>query len=282
MRKNNAKPDGILLQRQLVIQRSLQYNLFSDTFLSVALDDIKACEHVLRVILGKAGLKVKSVVTQKTFSKIATRSARLDVVAEDGQIYNIEVQREDTVHHAKRIRFHRALIDGEILQKGSDFEDLPNLILIYISETDIWGAGKVIYRAKMRMDDDLVPYEDGIEEIYVNAAVDDGTEIAKLMQYFKTARPDDSSQGELSKRVHFLKCEEGGHEIMCKITDMFYQEGVEKGIEKGKEIGLEQGKDAIAKKMILKGDIPLETIMEYTDLPLDTLKKIQKEILAAV
>ena len=96
MEKNNAKPDGILLQRQLVIQRSLQYNLFSDTFLSVALDDTKACEHVLRVILGKTGLKVKSVVTQKTFSKIATRGARLDIVAEDedGQIYNIEVQRE--------------------------------------------------------------------------------------------------------------------------------------------------------------------------------------------
>ena len=101
MRKNNAKPDGILLQRQLVIQRSMQYNLFSDTFLSVALYDIKACEHVLRVILGKAGLKVKSVVTQKTFSKIATRSARLDVVAEDedGQIYNIEVQRENSLRN---------------------------------------------------------------------------------------------------------------------------------------------------------------------------------------
>lgn len=182
------------------------------------------------------------------------------------------------MHHAKRTRFHRALIDGEILQKGSDFEDLPNLILIYISETDIWGAGKVIYRAKMRMDDGLVPYEDGIEEIYVNAAVDDGTEIAKLMQYFKTAKPDDSSQGELSKRVHFLKCEEGGHEIMCKITDMFYQEGV----EKGKEQGEQKKQHDIAKKMILKGDLPLEAIMEYTDLPLDTLEKIQKEILATV
>ena len=113
---------------------------------------------------------------------------------------------------------------------------------------------------------------------------------------------------------------------MCKITDMFYQEGIEKGIEKGKEIGLAQGKEIgleqgkeiglvqgkeiglvqgkeiglvqgkeigleqgeqkkqhdIAKKMISKGDIPLEAIMEYTDLPLDTLEKIQKEILATV
>ena len=81
---------------------------------------------------------------------------------------------------------------------------------------------------------------------------------------------------------------------MCKITDMFYQEGIEKGIEKGKEIGLAQGKEIgleqgeqkkqhdIAKKMISKGDIPLEAIMEYTDLPLDALKKIQKELLATV
>ena len=212
-------------------------------------------------------------------SEICTRILRL-------RPQRLALRYEDTVHHAKRTRFHRALIDGEILQKGSDFEDLPNLILIYISETDIWGAGKAVYRAKMQMDDGRVPYQDGIEEIYVNAAVDDGTEIAKLMQYFKTAKPDDSSQGELSKRVHFLKCEEGGHEIMCKITDMFYQEGV----EKGKEIGLEQGKEQgeqkkqhdIAKKMILKGDIPLEAIMEYTDLPLDALKKIQKELLATV
>lgn len=85
---------------------------------------------------------------------------------------------------------------------------------------------------------------------------------------------------------------------MCKITDMFYQEGVEKGkeigleqgkqlgkeigLEQGKEIGLIQGKDAIAKKMIMKGNLSLETIMEYTDLSLDTLKKIQKELMASV
>ncbi len=44
---------------------------------------------------------------------------------------------------------------------------------------------------------------------YVNAAVDDGSEIARLMEYFKTADPDDMSQGALPRRVHFLKCEEG-------------------------------------------------------------------------
>ena len=54
-------------------------------------------------------------------------------------------------------------------------------------------------------------YDDGIHVTYVNAEVDDGTETARLMKYFKTTDPEDMSQGDLSSRVHFLKCEEGGY-----------------------------------------------------------------------
>lgn len=74
-----------------------------------------------------------------------------------------------------------------------------------------------------------IPYNDGQHILYMNAAVDDGSEIAKLMNYIKTADPDDRSQGELSKRVHFLKCEEGGYEIMCEISEKIYAEGREEG-----------------------------------------------------
>ena len=42
-----------------------------------------------------------------------------------------------------------------------------------------------------------------------NAEADDGSEIAKRTDYFKTADPEDISQGDLSARIHFWKCEEG-------------------------------------------------------------------------
>ena len=45
------------------------------------------------------------------------------------------------------------------------------------------------------------------------------------MQYFKTANPEDQSQGALSERVRYLKDAEGGHEEMCEITDEIYREG---------------------------------------------------------
>ena len=85
--------------------------------------------------------------------------------------------------------------------------------------------------------------------LYINAAADDGSETAKLMRYFKTADPNDMSQGDLSKRVHFLKCEEGGYEIMCEISEMIYAEGREMGRTEGEL----NAKRAMAYNMHKKG-----------------------------
>ena len=74
------------------------------------------------------------------------------------------------------------------------------------------------------------------------------------MQYFKTANPEDKSQGALSERVRYLKFAEGGHEEMCEITDEIFREGqangevigLAKGIEKGKAEGkIEQAQETV-------------------------------------
>lgn len=55
-----------------------------------------------------------------------------------------------------------------------------------------------------RLGKDGPEYDDGEYIVYVNAEVDDGSRIAKLMKYFKTADPNDNSEGDLSKRVLFI------------------------------------------------------------------------------
>ena len=45
------------------------------------------------------------------------------------------------------------------------------------------------------------------------------------MKFFKTADPNDLSHGELSNRVHVLKCEKEGEDPMCAITQSFVDEG---------------------------------------------------------
>ena len=113
---------------------------------------------------------------------------------------------------------------------------------------------------------------DGLHVLYVNAAIDDGTEIADLMKYFKKADPADMSQGDLSRRILFLKCEEGGYKVMCQITEKFVQEGIEIGKEIGNKEGIEIGKKEAALNLAKRG-IELETIAEIVNESVSLVKQ---------
>ena len=225
-----------IFSREERIREIQSFNLLSDVFMSVALEDVPACQHILRILTGIDDLEVKVVRTQYTISRIKTHSVRLDALAETekGKLYHIEIQRKDEIDPPKRIRYIGSLIDAEFLEKGAKYKELPDRIHFYISEKDIYHCGKVIYPVEKELGSTGLPYDDGVHIFFVNAAVDDGSRIAKLMKYFKTADPDDDSEGELSKRVRYLKREEGGVDIMCEVS--------EKIMEQGRKIGEEQGR----------------------------------------
>ena len=240
----------IRIKDQLV-EKARGFNLLSNVFMSVALDDLPACQHVIRVITGIQDLVVKEVRSQYRISKVTAHDAILDILAEDShrRLVNLEIQRKDTIDHARRTRFYAAMIDSECLEKGKDYHEMPDVHMIYISETDLWAAGKTLYKVEKKFEGTQIPYDDGVYVTYVNAEIDDGSDVAKLMDYFKTADPEDMSQGELSARIHFLKCEEGGYPEMCEVSEKIYKEGI---IE-GKKEGIIEGKKGTAFNMKKKG-----------------------------
>ena len=111
------------------------------------------------------------------------------------------------------------------------------MYVIYLSERDLWKAGKTVYTVEKKLSGTEIPYSDGMHIIFANAEANDGTEIARTMQYFKVSDPMDQSHGALSKRVHYLKCEEGGRQEMCEISEKIYNEGVEDGRIEGRNEG---------------------------------------------
>lgn len=234
-----------------LIEKARGFNLLSNVFMSVALNDILACQHVIRVITGNPDLIVKEIRSQYRISKVTAHDAILDILAEDShrRLVNLEIQRKDTIDHARRTRFYAAMIDSECLEKGKDYHEMPDVHMIYISETDLWAAGKTLYKVEKKFEGTQIPYDDGVYVTYVNAEIDDGSDVAKLMDYFKTADPEDMSQGELSARIHFLKCEEGGYPEMCEVSEKIYNEGI---IE-GKKEGIIEGKKETAFNMKNKG-----------------------------
>ena len=260
-----------ILSREERIREIQSFNLLSDVFMSVALRDVPACQHILRILTGFNDLKVKDVRTQYAISQIKTHSVRLDVLAEtgNGKLYHIEIQRKDEIDPPKRIRYNGSLMDAEFLAKGMNYEDLPDRIHFYISENDIWHCGKAIYPVDKTLGDTGILYDDGEYIFFVNATVDDGSRIAKLMNYFKTADPDDDSEGELSKRVRYLKKEEGGMDIMCEVSDRI--------MERGRKFGEEQLLHKQVQKKLAKG-MNIADIAEALEETEERIREIAAEV----
>lgn len=212
-------------EERLAFARSM--NLFSTPFMREVFKDDKATQYVLRILTGKPDLIIKENLTEYRIAKIDSRDAVLDVIATDhsGIVYHIEIQLADSDDHLLRVRFYSAMVDSELLEKGTKYEDLPNTYVFYITMKDFLGLEEPIAKIESTIGRKRQSYDDGKYIYYVNAAVNDQSEVAKLMDYFKQADPYDLSHGELSDRVHLLKCDPEGEEPMCEITQSFVDEG---------------------------------------------------------
>ena len=217
-------------EERLAFARSM--NLFSTPFMREVFKDDKATQYVLRILTGKPDLTVQSNLTKYRIAKIDSRDAVLDVIAvdESGVFYHIEIQLANSDDHIRRVRFYSAMVDSELLEKGTKVADLPNTYIFYISMQDFLELKKPIAQVESYIGSEKRVYDDGKHIVFVNAAVDDASEVSRLMQYFKTADPNDASHGELSNRIHLLKCEKEGEDPMCAITQSFVDEGKVLGV----------------------------------------------------
>ena len=106
--------------------------------------------------------------------------------------------------------------------------------IFYLSETDIWQEGHTIYEVEKHFKNTKIPYDDGLHIVYVNAAIDDGSKIAAMMQYFKASDPEDQTQENSPNGDAISRAEEGGRSEMCEVSEEIFQEGKEEGREEEK------------------------------------------------
>ena len=137
-------------------------------------------------------MQVIEAKTQVFVLNLKNRSVKLDVLASDGTgcKYNIEIQRENSGAGYKRARYHSSMVDVEMLQKGQDFDKLPETYIIFITEKDVVGKGLPLYRIeRCNIDtDDII--DDGEHILYVNGACQDDTALGRLMQDMCNPNPD--------------------------------------------------------------------------------------------
>ena len=200
------------------------------------------CREMLRTILEDPGLEVKEVTVQSSERNLYGRSVRLDALCTlgSGRLVNIEVQRSDNDDHLKRARYNAAVITSKNTNPGDNFKDIPDLIVVYISEFDFLKQNLTTYHIEKVIRETGTPVDDGLHEIFVNTVVKDGSDISDLMSCFKRPEFDDPKFPVLSYTMKNMKETEKGVSAMCAVMKHYEDIAEARGEARGEVKGVDK------------------------------------------
>ena len=247
--------------------RIARLNLMDDQFFQKVAENPECCEDILRIILQMPDLRVISNQIERTIPNVTNKSVKLDLICEDadGNIFNVEVQKANDTNHQKRVRYNMACMDTLSIDKGKAYHELPDLYVVFISAFDLFQEHETIYHVQRTIKKSGTVVENGTHEIYVNTKVDDGSDIAQLMQYFKNSSGIHPLFPKLSKQIHYYKETPEGVTTMGDVWEEYADKKVAK---QAKEMAI-----ALLKKNIMT----LAEIAELTKLSVEEVNALQQE-----
>ncbi len=185
-----------------------EVNLMDDVFMNLVASDPEVgedfCRTFLSVLLQRKIGRVK-VTSQCVLpgTGLGLRGVRLDVevkelkdeqeaLGEFANVYDIEPHTTDDADFPRMLRFRQAKIDSRLMQAGdNDFEHLPDLYVILISDFDAFGEGYMLYTIRNQCVE--VPdaeYDDGLHFLYFNTTGKKGGSeaIRNMLEYMQNSR----------------------------------------------------------------------------------------------
>ena len=160
------------------------------------------------------------------------------------------------------------MIDRDLLEKGMDFDDLPESYVIFITEDDKYGCGEPLYHIERKIEEnDDALFEDGLHILYVNGEYRNvDTPVGRLMHDFHCTKSEDMYSKVLADEVKYLKETEGGRGRMCRILEEMCEE-----VEK--ETAARVAKET-ARSLLALGKFSYEDISQGTGLPLEVVEEL--------
>ena len=197
--------------------------IIDDAMFRLVAERKEVCQEILRTLLDRPQLTVVSVTPQCVITSLH-REIILDVlcILEDGAYMNIEVQKGSGNDDIKRNRFYAASTTAAYTPKGTDFSDIPQVTILYITEYDALHNGQIITHVKrcMKTKEGYVPVDDGEDIFFANTVVKDGSDKSELLQLFLRKDVFENAKfPKLSKAVKYFKETEGGLGEMCKTVE---------------------------------------------------------------
>lgn len=194
---------------------------------------------------------------------------------------NIEIQKGSGNDDIRRTRFHAAATTAAYTPKGTDFSDIPQITVLYITEYDALQTGQAITYVKrcMKTKEGFVPVDDREDLVFANTAVKEDSDKSNLLQLFLCKDVfEDVKFPNLSKAVKYFKETEGGFGEMCKTVEDYARNYAEDYAREREKIGRSEGcseERLNAIRKMLKNGFAREVILslDYSEAELEAAEK---------
>lgn len=219
------------------LERLRAFRLMDDDFMTACFEGSpESVELVLQIVMDRSDLRVIDVRVQYFLKNLLKRSVCLDVLAtdQDGKKYNIEIQRSDKGAGAKRARYNSSMIDAKVMEKGADFDELPESYVIFIAENDVLGGGEPLYHIDRYIRESGDYFNDEAHIVYVNGTYYGDDPIGWLMRDFHCTEPAKMYYNVLKERVSYFKETKEGVAIMCRAIEEMRNQEREEGRAEGR------------------------------------------------
>lgn len=220
--------------------------------------DKRFCEEFLRVVLEDEKLEVVDNDPQKFLPNVYFKSSIVDMLCKlgDGRIVNVEIQLYEEKEHAKRIFYYATMIRQMSVEKGLEYKEIKDIIVIYLTKEDIFKKGSTIYNVEMNIVSDrgekISKWQSGLNVLYVNTK---GITNKNINEYLKllTDNKTKSSEYKITSEIKKDIFETGGVKMSKWIQDL-----IDEKTEKNRNEWLQQGMQTMLEKLVNAGLIKKE------------------------
>ena len=259
--------------------------IVDDYMFCTVMEDPMLCKELLSILLKDKVGKIINLFQQKPIkTQIASKGVRLDIMIEDehGKLYDVEMQTTDQKNLPERMRYYQCAIDNSAVNKGGDYNNLPDTFIIFLCTFDYLQEGLPLYTIIPSCRETGQFFNDGTTKIIANSTAAEHAEkdLKAFLSYMNGKPPETAFTQQLDRRVNETKeDEEKRREYM--LLKSFEMDARRAGIAEGIQQGIQQGfadgsyrKALETAKVMLERNYPPAEICLMTGLSKSDIEKL--------
>lgn len=188
-----------------------ELNLSDDFMFAAVMTDEEILKPVIEKVLDMRISEIQIVQPQRVIDiEPESRGIRIDIFADDGDRnrYSVEMQKLNEYNLERRSRYYHSMMDLDLIEKGENFQNLRDGIVIFICLFDPYHLGlhRYTFEKVCRENKDL-KMNDGNRTVFLSTKgmmkdVDD--EMLEFLRYVENSSDETaaSSESELVRKIH--------------------------------------------------------------------------------